>query len=66
MFNWLSLFIGLGYIVLGIVVIIYKFLFVALDPKVSLALGILLIVYGVFRIVRGFYRLKDAREDDKE
>lgn len=43
---------------------IYKFLFVVLDPKVALALGILLIIYGIFRIVRAVYKIKDLRNED--
>ena len=64
MFNWLSLVTGVFYIILGIFVMIYKFLFVVLDPKVALALGILLIIYGIFRIVRAVYKIKDSRNEE--
>ncbi|SEW48919.1 hypothetical protein SAMN05421841_3934 [Chryseobacterium wanjuense] len=60
MFNWLSLVTGLFYIVLGIVVIIYKFFFTILDPGVAYALGALLILYGIFRIYRAILRLKNS------
>lgn len=58
MFNWLSLITGLFYIVLGIVVIVYKFFIVILEPNVAYPLGGLLIAYGVFRIVRAVLRIK--------
>ena len=58
MFNWLSLITGLFYIVLGIVVIIYKFFIVILEPNVAYPLGGVLIAYGVFRIVRAILRIK--------
>ena len=58
MFNWLSLITGLFYIVLGIVVIVYKFFIVILEPNVAYPLGGLLIAYGVFRIVRAIFRIK--------
>ena len=58
MFNWLSLITGLFYIVLGIVVIVYKFFIVILEPNVAYPLGGVLIAYGVFRIVRAILRIK--------
>ncbi|WP_379966056.1 C4-dicarboxylate ABC transporter [Epilithonimonas sp. UC225_85] len=59
MFNWLSLITGLFYIVLGIVVIVYKFFIIILEPNVAYPLGGLLIAYGVFRIVRAIIRIKN-------
>lgn len=52
MFKWLSLLAGFIYIVLGIVVIVYKYFVIVLEPTVAYALGALLIAYGVFRIIR--------------
>ncbi|NML58728.1 C4-dicarboxylate ABC transporter [Chryseobacterium sp. RJ-7-14] len=60
MFNWLSLVTGLFYIVLGIVVILYKFFFTVLDPGVAYALGGLLILYGIFRIYRAISKIKNT------
>jgi len=60
MFNWLSLVTGLFYIVLGIVVIFYKFFFTILEPGVAYALGGLLILYGIFRIYRAISKIKDS------
>ncbi len=58
MFNWLSLVTGVFYIILGVVVILYKFFIILLEPNVAYPLGLLLIAYGVFRIVRAVIRLK--------
>ncbi|WP_185113570.1 DUF308 domain-containing protein [Chryseobacterium sp. JM1] len=60
MFNWLSLVTGLFYIVLGIVVIIYKFFFTILEPVIAYAMGAVLILYGIFRIYRAVSRIKDS------
>ncbi|MFC4685735.1 MAG: C4-dicarboxylate ABC transporter [Chryseobacterium sp. 36-9] len=59
MFNWLSLITGIFYIVLGIVVILYKFFIIILEPNVAYPLGGLLIAYGIFRIVRAIFRIKN-------
>ncbi|GGG61533.1 C4-dicarboxylate ABC transporter [Epilithonimonas arachidiradicis] len=59
MFNWLSLITGVFYIVLGIVVILYKFFIIILEPNVAYPLGGLLIAYGIFRIVRAVFRIKN-------
>ncbi|MBP7499612.1 MAG: C4-dicarboxylate ABC transporter [Chryseobacterium sp.] len=59
MFKWLSLLAGFIYIVLGIVVIIYKFFGVVLEPNVAYALGALLIAYGIFRLVRAATSIKN-------
>jgi uncharacterized membrane protein HdeD (DUF308 family) len=59
MFNWLSLITGLFYIVLGIVVIVYKFFIIIIEPNVAYPLGGLLIAYGIFRIVRAVISLKN-------
>ncbi|WPO82361.1 C4-dicarboxylate ABC transporter [Chryseobacterium sp. JJR-5R] len=63
MFNWLSLITGLFYIVLGIVVMLYKFFFTVLEPGIAYALGTLLILYGIFRIYRAVTRIKDAGDE---
>ncbi|AKK74794.1 C4-dicarboxylate ABC transporter [Chryseobacterium sp. P1-3] len=63
MFNWLSLVTGLFYIVLGIVVIVYKFFFTILEPAVAYALGAVLVIYGVFRIYRAISRIKKSRNE---
>ena len=59
MFKWLSLLAGFIYIVLGIVVIIYKFFVIVLEPTVAYALGALLIAYGIFRIARAVMSIKN-------
>ncbi|WP_185126898.1 DUF308 domain-containing protein [Chryseobacterium lactis] len=64
MFNWLSLVTGLFYIVLGIVVIVYKFFFTILEPAIAYALGVVLVIYGVFRIYRAISRIKKSRNEE--
>ncbi|MDR6159838.1 MULTISPECIES: DUF308 domain-containing protein [Chryseobacterium] len=63
-FNWLSLITGLFYIVLGIVVIMYKFFFTILEPGVAYALGGLLILYGIFRIYRAISKIKNTDHEE--
>ncbi|WP_172625693.1 DUF308 domain-containing protein [Chryseobacterium panacisoli] len=64
MFNWLSLVTGVFYIVLGIVVIVYKFFFTILEPAVAYALGVVLVIYGIFRIYRAISRIKKSRNEE--
>ncbi|MDR6546885.1 uncharacterized membrane protein HdeD (DUF308 family) [Chryseobacterium rhizosphaerae] len=64
MFNWLSLVTGLFYIVLGIVVIIYKFFFTILEPAIAYAMGTVLIIYGVFRIYRAISKIKKSKNEE--
>lgn len=64
MFNWLSLVTGLFYIVLGIVIIVYKFFFTILEPTVAYPLGALVMLYGVFRIWRAVSKIKKTGDDE--
>ncbi|MBK1898164.1 DUF308 domain-containing protein [Chryseobacterium sp. YIM B02567] len=64
MFNWLSLVTGLFYIVLGIVVIFYKFFFIILEPTVAYPLGGVMILYGIFRIYRAVSRIKNSGNEE--
>ncbi|OWK98678.1 C4-dicarboxylate ABC transporter [Kaistella haifensis DSM 19056] len=64
MFNWLSLIAGFLYIVLGIVVIIYKFFIIFLEPNIAYAMGALLILYGLFRIGRVVYRIRQEKDEE--
>lgn len=63
-FNWLSVVAGFFYLLLGIVVIIYKFFVIFLEPNVAYPLGGLFILYGAFRIVRAIYRIRDQRNEE--
>jgi uncharacterized membrane protein HdeD (DUF308 family) len=63
MFNWLSLVTGLFYIVLGIVVIFYKFFFIILEPTVAYPLGGVMILYGIFRIYRAVSKIKKSGDE---
>lgn len=64
MFKWLSLIAGLFYIVLGIVVMIYRFFFTVLDPIIAYALGGVFALYGVFRIYRAISQIKKSRDEE--
>lgn len=64
MFNWLSLVTGLFYIALGIVIIIYKFFFIILEPTVAYPLGAVVMLYGIFRIWRAVSRIKNTGNDE--
>jgi uncharacterized membrane protein HdeD (DUF308 family) len=63
MFNWLSLVTGLFYIVLGIVIIVYKFFFTLLEPAVAYPLGGLVMLYGFFRIWRAVSKIKNTGDE---
>lgn len=63
-FNWLSVVAGLFYVVLGIVVIIYKFFVIYLEPNVAYPLGGLLVAYGIFRVVRAIYKIREQRDEE--
>ena len=63
MFNWLSLITGIFYIVLGVFVIIYKFFVIFLEPNIAYSLGALLILYGLFRIGRAIYRIRQRKNE---
>ncbi|WP_292008361.1 C4-dicarboxylate ABC transporter [Chryseobacterium sp.] len=62
--NWLSLITGFFYIVLGVVIIIYKFFFVTLDPTIAYVLGVIMMAYGVFRIFRAIAKIKASRDEE--
>ena len=63
MFNWLSLVAGFFYIILGIAVIAYKFFVIFLEPNIAYSLGGLLILYGLFRIGRAIYRIRQNKHE---
>jgi len=60
MFNWLSLVAGICYVVLGIVMMVYKFL----EPMYAYSLGAVLILYGIFRIWRVIKKFRNTDEDE--
>ncbi|MFP3833905.1 C4-dicarboxylate ABC transporter [Chryseobacterium sp. SIMBA_028] len=64
MFKWLSLVAGLFYIVLGIVVIVYRFFFTILDPIIAYALGGVFVLYGIFRIYRAVSQIKKSKDEE--
>ena len=64
-YNILTFIVGILYIIFGVFVIITRSFGVKLDPIPANALGTLLCIYGVFRLVRAFIRLRKERRDEK-
>ncbi|QIG90987.1 C4-dicarboxylate ABC transporter [Chryseobacterium sp. POL2] len=64
MFNWLSVVTGFFYAVLGVVVIIYKFFVVPIEPNLAYPLGALLVAYGIFRIFRAIKKIRESRYEE--
>ena len=64
-YNLLSFIVGVLYIIVGVFVIITKSFGVKLEPMPANALGALLSIYGVFRLVRVFIRLRKERRDEE-
>ncbi len=63
--NLLSFIVGILYIIVGVFVIITKSFGVKLEPMPANVLGFLLCIYGVFRLVRAFIRLRKERRDEE-
>ncbi len=57
----LSGFIGAGYFIIGILIIVYNKFIITLEPKWARILGGLFIVYGAFRVYRA---IKYIRENE--
>jgi len=53
------------YIIVGVFVIITKSFGVKLEPMPANVLGFLLCIYGGFRLVRAFIRLRKERRDEE-
>lgn len=66
MLNWLSVVTGFFYIVLGVFVVVKKWFFTVLEPGIAFALGGLMVLYGIFRIGRAIYRLRNDNRDEEE
>ncbi len=62
MLNLLSLLVGVLYIAMGIFVIVYRTFAVRLEPNVANGLGVVLVIYGIFRITRAALRLRKKDE----
>lgn len=62
LFNSLSFIVGGIYIIIGIFVINTKSFAIKLEPITAYILGCLLIIYGIFRIVRVILRLKNKNK----
>lgn len=64
MFNWLSIIAGVFYVILGVVVIVYKFFAIPLEANMAYLLGGLLIIYGIFRVVRSIKKFKNVEDEE--
>ncbi|KUG10110.1 C4-dicarboxylate ABC transporter [Elizabethkingia sp. HvH-WGS333] len=62
-FNLLSIVAGICYITLGIFVIMYKFFIVELGEAAAYPLGGLLIIYGIFRLIRVVNKFRKKNEE---
>ncbi len=60
MFKWLSMAAGICYAVLGVFIIQRNWFLTELEPKVALALGALMMVYGIYRIVRAVMKFRNT------
>lgn len=56
---WLQVVIGIGYTLLGGYVIKEKWFLTSLDEKIAWVLGVVLILYGIYRIYRAFQISKE-------
>jgi hypothetical protein len=50
---------GLMYLIVGVMVILYNWFIVDLDPLIAWAMGITVILYGVFRTYRAYTIYKE-------
>lgn len=57
----LTMLIPLFYVGMGIYVIIEKTFMVKLKPEYAIPLGVILILYGVFRFYRAYTSLNDTK-----
>ncbi|WP_231433795.1 MULTISPECIES: C4-dicarboxylate ABC transporter [unclassified Chryseobacterium] len=56
---------GLCYISVGIFTVVYKaFIVFPLEQVTAYLLGAVLIGYGIFRIGRGIYQIKNSNQDE--
>ncbi|WP_312078068.1 C4-dicarboxylate ABC transporter [Chryseobacterium sp.] len=65
LFRYLSILVGLCYILVGLFTIFYKaFIVFPLEQITSYMLGAVLIGYGVFRIGRAILQIKRSNQDE--
>lgn len=64
MLNILSIAVGILYIILGIyIIILKKFFHISLEGAIPYFLGGVLMIYGIFRIYRAIYKMKNQDEN---
>lgn len=62
--KWLSIVTGFFYIVLGVFIILKQWFIIPLELYPSYGLGAIMIAYGIFRMVRAYYRLKEIEDEE--
>ena len=62
--KWLSLVTGFFYIVLGVFIILKQWFIIQLELYPSYGLGAIMIAYGIFRMIRAYYRLKEIEDEE--
>ena len=61
--NWLSLVAGICYVVLGIIIIVFKFFLVPIEETIAYPLGAVMIIYGLFRVYRAVMKFKNSDDE---
>lgn len=64
LFKWLTVTTGFFYMVLGVVILWKKWFFIPLEDFAAYALGALMIAYGIFRMVRVLYKVKNSDDEN--
>ncbi len=62
--KWLSIVTGFFYIVLGVFIILKQWFIIQLELYPSYGLGAIMIAYGIFRMIRAYYRLKEIEDEE--
>ncbi len=62
--KWLSIVTGFFYIVLGVFIILKQWFIIQLELYPSYGLGAIMISYGIFRMIRAYYRLKEIENEE--
>ena len=62
-FKWLSFITGFFYIVLGIAILFKKWFVIPLEDFATYGLGSLMVIYGLFRMIRAYYKFKQEKDE---
>ena len=64
--NYLSVVTGFFYMVLGVFVMYRKWFLTPLEDAVAYSVGALMVLYGIFRIIRAVYRIRNRDLEDEK